>query len=168
MKMRWLTIAVLGLGSLGACAPEAEEGVDEEALEEDTAAMAETAGRPAPGGETAGQAGADMEAQNQSGVTGSLALSSMGDSLTVQVRLQGLQAGQTYASHVHQGTCASPGSVVTPLQDVSGDTGQARSTVAMDAVQGQELLVMVHGADGQPISCGNLPQDWRRTLGGGM
>lgn len=167
MKTRWLTIAVLALGGLAACAPEAEEGMEEEAAVEDTAPMADTA-RGAPMGEMAGRVEASMEARNESGVTGSLTLSSRADSLTVRVQLQGLEAGQTYASHIHQGRCASPGSVVTPLQDVSGDTGRAESTVAMSAVTGDQLLVMVHSPEGQPIACGNLPPDWRGSLGGGM
>ena len=168
MKTRWLTIAVLALGGLMACAPEAEEGMEEEATMEDTAPMTDTARGAEMAGEMAGQVQATMEAQNESGVTGSMTLSSQADSLTVAVQLQGLEAGQAYASHIHQGRCASPGSVVTPLQDVSGDTGGAESTVAMSAVTGEELLVMVHGPEGQPIACGDLPQDWRGSLGGGM
>lgn len=120
----------------------------------------------APAGSTAaGQASMGTQVQltalNNSGVTGTATLTPKGDSLEVAVNVNGLPDGAgAYPSHIHQGTCASPGAVVQPLNDVQADSagvGSATTTVAMSVLQQGQHLVMVHRKDGTMASCGEIP-----------
>ncbi len=99
---------------------------------------------------------------NDSGVNGSVTLTPQGDSLVVAVNVTGLPDGAgAYPSHIHEGTCANPGTVVQPLNSVQADStgvGHATTTVAASVLaQGQQHLVMVHRKDGSMASCAELP-----------
>ncbi|MEJ2217022.1 MAG: hypothetical protein P8099_10445 [Gemmatimonadota bacterium] len=106
-----------------------------------------------------------MTPLNNSGVNGTLTLTPKGDSLVVAVNVNGLPDGAgAYPSHMHQGTCAAPGAVAQPLNDVQADSagvGQATTTVAMSVLQqGQQHLVMVHRKDGTMASCAEIPANF--------
>ncbi|MEJ2677860.1 MAG: hypothetical protein P8174_02155 [Gemmatimonadota bacterium] len=105
---------------------------------------------------------------NESGVNGSVTLTPQGDSMEVAVNATGLPDGAgAYPSHIHVGTCDSPGAVVQPLNDVQADStgeGHATTTVAMSVFKGQQHLVMVHRKDGSMASCATIPAD--STQGG--
>lgn len=166
-RTSWTALAVtLLLPLAAACAGETgeegqmmgEEGMAEEGqmAEEGMAEEAMTAGEMTM-----------LGAMNESGVTGSVDISHSGESVTVAVEAEGLPGAGEYASHIHMGTCDSPGGVVVPLNSVmgvEGGTGTATSTVGMDQITGGDsYLVMVHGSEGAPIGCADLP-----SMSGGM
>ncbi len=164
-RTSWTALAVtLLLPLAAACGGEAgqegemaEEGMAEEGMvEEGMTEEAMTAGEMAM-----------MGAMNESGVSGNVNVSTSGESVTVAVEVEGLPGAGEYASHIHTGSCDSPGGVVVPLNSVmgvEGGTGTATTTVAMDQITGGDsYLVMVHGSEGAPVACADLP-----SMSGGM
>jgi uncharacterized surface protein with fasciclin (FAS1) repeats len=83
---------------------------------------------------------------NDSGVSGTVTIDRFLDGSLVTLSLDGTPAGGDHPAHFHAGDCDAPGSVVLPLNNVSGDTGL--SVTALDApietiLEGNHL-VMVH------------------------
>lgn len=122
-----------------------------------------------------GDAGADQGAQdaatrqagtnvalgskNNTGITGTARMTPRGDSVAVQVRLSGLTEGESYAAHVHEGTCESGGGVAVGLNAVTGQadgTGSSTKTIA-SLPSGQSYFVQAHLPDGTPAACGDVP-----------
>lgn len=100
-----------------------------------------------------------LEALNESGVTGSAVAMHEGDSVVVEVQVQGASADGELPAHIHEGDCATGGSVLVPLSSVAvtGGTGSSTTTLGADQVpEGQAAYIQVHGPEGQPIACGNL------------
>ncbi|HKJ91760.1 MAG TPA: CHRD domain-containing protein [Longimicrobiales bacterium] len=165
MRMSFLEAAVsagLAIG-LVACG-----GGGNQAAMQNAGGAAEPAAQPSAPSAMASGGGAGKQVRlipkNESGVNGAVTLTPQGDSLVVAVNVNGLPDGAgAYPSHIHQGTCASPGQVVQPLNDVQADSagdGHASTTVAMSVLkQGQSHLVMVHRKDGSLASCADLPAD---------
>lgn len=104
---------------------------------------------------------ASLQAMGESGVGGEVAFTREGDQLEVQVMAEGLAAAGDFASHIHDGTCAEPGGVVTPLNAVAApEAGAGEATTSVDATQlepGGSYLVMVHGQEGAPVACADVP-----------
>lgn len=146
------------LPALFACEEPGQEAGDG-GVEEGTAGsaqMSETPSSPGPQG-----AQSALGALNDSGVEGEVEYSREDDMLTVSVRAVGLEAGE-HASHIHQGTCQEPGGVVVPLESPTveeSDTTSVESQVdGGQFAAGEPYLVMVHGTDGAPVSCTEIPQ----------
>lgn len=83
------------------------------------------------------------------------------DMLSVSLRAANLSPGE-HASHIHAGTCEEPGDVVTPLNPPTAegqDTTGVESEVNADELRaGEPYLVMVHGSQGAPVACAEVPQ----------
>jgi hypothetical protein len=113
------------------------------------------------------QATVALNALQGSGVTGeaTVAPEDAAGQTRVNVTLQAADAaGGVHQGHIHQGTCASIGSVVVPLPPVTvaGGTGTATSSVAVDAmsVMDGNHVVAYHqagGNPGAPAVCGEIP-----------
>jgi hypothetical protein len=129
-----------------------------------------------PAGEAAGNGSSAMApaatpvnvtlaAKNNSGITGTVMLTAKGDSTEVAETLEGAQSGTTYPSHIHAGTCASPGAVVAPLTSVSAGADKSGSattmvpTATLDSARAKygSLLVQSHFPDMRPAACGEIP-----------
>lgn len=170
MKMlRIGSVAALGL-TLAACGT----GDTDTAVVGDTAAL----GTPPPATTPAtgmpmdtGMAGmgaqtVEMQALANSGVTGRASLTESGTQTQVMVQLMGTPGNTTHQGHIHQGTCASPGSVVVALQPITTDaTGAGSMTTAVDVpiatVMNGQHIVAYHeagGNPGQPVVCAAIPQ----------
>lgn len=146
---------------LAACA------ADEDA-EVDTMAMDTATAPPMGDGMDGGMAGmggmattVTMAALAESGVTGEATLTPSGQQTEVMVRLMGLEPNSTHPGHIHQGTCAAPGAVVAPLQDITADaTGAGTMTttvpLAADTVMMGQHIVAYHGDGGTPVVCGEI------------
>lgn len=159
------TVLALGLAVPLALACGGGEPGGEMEMGQDTAQQEMT---PSPGAEMQPTT-ADLQAMGESGVSGEVSFARQGGSLEVTVNAEAVPSAGAHASHIHQGTCDQPGGVVVPLNDVSvqGGTGEATSTV--DATQleaGSSYLVMVHGSEGAPIGCAEVPSSV--VEGGGM
>jgi hypothetical protein len=109
-----------------------------------------------------------MTAQNASGVTGGGHVIIELGSFTVTIKLSGLAPLSSHASHVHIGSCASPGGIAYALLQVVADShGQATATtrVAEDySLPRTGWYVNVHlgpnldeSEYAPSVSCGDLP-----------
>lgn len=154
------TLAIAGLFALGACAEGQDEGELAEPLTDETGMPDEPGLRERT--ET-GPVEVGLEARGESGVTGTAIVTPIADGVEVSLDLEGLTADQTYAAHLHRGSCDNDMGVVAPLEDVtaSGDIGRSRTTIGTSMLDptAESLFVQVHSADGTPIACGDVPED---------
>ncbi len=109
---------------------------------------------------------ANIEAKNNSGITGTVVLTKQGDSTRVAVTLNGARAGEKYPSHIHGGTCTTPGAVVAPLGDVavgadkSGTITTMVSTSVLDSARMKfgGVIEQSHLSRGmRPVACAEIP-----------
>lgn len=95
-------------------------------------------------GETmSGAATVQLAALNNSGVMGTATVSHTAESLDVELEVSGLTEGQAYPAHIHRGSCQQGGPVAAPLSSVqamSGGTGSATTTLALDALSASEAM----------------------------
>lgn len=137
-----------------------EQGGDQPAMDQEQA----PADRQAMQDTARGQGGAAMNvalsSKNDSGITGTARILPRGDSLAVKVSLSGLTQGDSYAAHLHNGTCQSGGGVAVGLNPVTGladGTGTSTKRVAMASLaSGQGYFIQAHLPDGTPAACGDL------------
>jgi hypothetical protein len=177
MRMRTIaTLLLLPLLVSLACAR------GEQAQQEETG-MEESGDEMAAGSEMTmgGTVTLDLATLNNSGITGTAEITHGEDAVTVVLNMSGLTAGESYAAHVHQGTCEQQGSVVAPLNPVVGGTdGSGTSTTEiansdLEGMMGEEspmgeegemgmegehpegdFFVQVHSPDGTRAACANL------------
>ncbi|HZD04821.1 MAG TPA: CHRD domain-containing protein [Longimicrobiales bacterium] len=154
----WLGLLTLvPLTVLAACgAPEPDEGM--ETGNEPAATPTEEPQAQTPM-ESAEAFSITLDQKNESGVTGSATATREGDSVVVDVQVTGVSADGELPAHIHEGTCAEPGSVIAPLTSVqvTGGSGSSTTTLAADQVPAdQGTFVQVHDPDGQPIACGDI------------
>ncbi|HKY60527.1 MAG TPA: CHRD domain-containing protein [Gemmatimonadota bacterium] len=152
-------LALLGAFVLGAC----QQGTDEGELEEPITDETGMPDVPDLGEEEALPAEVGLEAKAESGITGTATVLPAADGVEIALDLNGLTAGQTYASHLHRGTCDNDGGVVAPLEDIvaDGETARVTTTVGesmLDPSAGS-LFIQVHVADGTPVACGDIPAE---------
>jgi hypothetical protein len=106
---------------------------------------------------------------NGVGVTsakGTIALTTTSTSLTVELKIAGLQASSIHLSHIHIGSCAARGGIKFVLNPVIADdqgTADTRSTVqAVYPPESGTWYVVVHvgpdmtGTNSNYLLCGNL------------
>lgn len=134
-----------------------------------TDSVATTTGTPMPGDSTMGGShsmgsAVTMNAVGTSGVTGEAQFMDQAPQTMVTVNLTA-QGNSTHSGHIHSGTCASPGPVVVPLNDITLSNGSGTSStsiaVPMATVMNGQHIVAYHagsGADpGAPVVCGEIP-----------
>src|SRR6266850_2374514 len=64
--------------------------------------------------------------------SGTMTVTTQGGSLTVELKITGLQAGSIHVSHIHIGTCAGHGAILRALNPVIADSqgdADTKSTV---------------------------------------
>ena len=101
---------------------------------------------------------------NGSGYNGSVVLTDVGGGKTkVSFTLTAPDSVSNkevdHDSHIHTGTCAAPGPVVQPLEDVRGNGTPSESEVpiAMSALQDGNHLAAAHADEGEAtIACADL------------
>jgi len=151
-------VLVCALAFAAACEKQDEYNDNETAQPAEMPAPAPTT-QPAEGGPAAPQT-TQLEAKNNSGITGDVTATHTASDVTVQISLNGLKDGQAYPAHIHQGTCASDGPVVVELDSItaSGTTGQSTTTVeAAKLSANQSYFVQAHDPTGAPVACSDLP-----------
>jgi hypothetical protein len=73
-----------------------------------------------------------MKAQNGSPVSGTGQIVKTAGSFTVTIKLSGLAPNSSHISHLHAGTCATPGGIAYALQQVIADSsGFATATTSI-------------------------------------
>ncbi len=109
--------------------------------------------------------------KNESGLAGTAVLTSAGgDSLSVELSLSGVEDGESYPAHVHEGSCQEPGGVVSGLTEVTADGTTGTSTTRVPDPRAGDaegpFLVMAHLPDGTPAACGDIPTEMEPPAGG--
>ncbi|MGH7587869.1 MAG: CHRD domain-containing protein [Gemmatimonadota bacterium] len=166
------SLALAGAFVLGACEAGTDEGEMAEPITDETG-MPDVPDLDEPGlGEAeALPAEVGLEAKAESGITGTATVMPAADGVEVALDLDGLTAGQTYSSHIHRGTCDDDMGVVAPLEDIAADGESARGTTTIGQSMldptAESLFIQVHGADGTPVACGDLPDGAGLTGGVG-
>lgn len=151
------SLLLLPLLMVAACgAPEEDEAMG---AAEEAEAPAETAPVEEMETEPPGEVSVTLETLNESGVTGTAVATHEGESVVVEVEVQGAPDVEELAAHIHEGDCASGGPVLVPLETVTvaDGTGTSSTTLTADQVPaGQAAYIQVHGPEGQPVACGDL------------
>ena len=101
-----------------------------------------------------------LEQQNDSGQTGTAALTANGEKTSVFVLLD--IAGETdQPAHIHEGTCEDLGDVAHGLQNLSGGQSESTVDVSLEELQKGDYAVNVHLSEAEIetyVSCGNIPK----------
>ena len=155
-------LALTGAFVLGACQQGTDEGEMEEPITDETG-MPGVPDVDEPGLAEGVPVEVGLEAKAASGITGTATLMPAADGVEVALDLDGLTAGETYASHIHRGICDDDLGVVAPLEDIVSEGGTARVTTTLDESMldptAESLFIQVHAADGMPVACGDIPAD---------
>lgn len=156
MKTRFCLLLALPLAA-AACAPDAEPEVE---IVEDAVEVPVTAA-PVATEMAAMPTTVSMSPLGDSGVNGEVIVTPAAGQSEVMVTLTGLEPNSTHPGHIHEGSCATPGSVVVPLSEITADatgsgTMTATAAIAADAALDGQHIVMYHGEGGTPIVCADL------------
>lgn len=170
MNGRKLAAALLVPFVAIACAEQGQEGQRGQTGEEEMpGAEQQTPAETDPAGDM--QEEVELDALNESGLSGTADWTAEGDSVRFVLSVDGLEQGQEYPAHVHQGDCESGGGVAVGLEPVTAADGGGESTavVARSSFSaGQDYFVQVHLPDGTPAACGDLPTDAGLAPDGGQ
>lgn len=115
-----------------------------------------------------------LAALNNSGITGTAEITHSGDAVTIVLEMSGLNPGDYYPAHIHEGSCEQPGGVVAALKEVpaaSDGMGSSTTELSMSEMMGEEqamgemgegehpemqAYVQVHSPGGTPAACANV------------
>ena len=156
--------------AVGAVACDDDEDGSAEATATDTSAEqpTDTAGSEAPtatsedAGATADTVDVTLAAVGASGVSGSATLTPTDAGFDVEVTVDGGLEEGSHLSHIHSGTCASPGAPETNLTNVEANAsgaGTASTSIAaqLSSAQDGAHYVAVHDLAGTVVTCGDIP-----------
>lgn len=146
------TIAITGLVALGAC----------EAAQQETGEMTETIEEEAEGLGLSQAAEIDLDAKNESGVTGAVTLVPRDGDIEARVRLEGDDPATRYVWHVHEGTCDEGGPVAIDLGRIENSPDGVTEGVATidrsNVSPSASYFVQVHSGDQAVVACANVSQ----------
>jgi hypothetical protein len=122
-----------------------------------TAAAAPAPAAPAPPAPVT----VDLASKPGSKVTGKATATHGTDSVTVVLDASGLEAGKSYAAHIHTGECAKGGPVAVPLATIvagTDGTGTSTTVVALSKLSvDKPAFVQIHAPNKKPAACGDMP-----------
>ena len=107
---------------------------------------------------------AHLSPLNNSGISGNAEISHAEEEVTVVLQMSGLQAGNSYAAHIHSGSCEEQGPVAAPLSAVvaaAEGTGSSTTTVALSQLgEMAEGMMMGEGemAEGEMMGEGEMAE----------
>ena len=175
MRKNWFFIgiamlmAVLALGAVACDGDEDGAPTDTPALElpTDTPEADETPEATEPAETPSPEAGSETRAilfpVGDSAVSGDATLAPSDGGTQVEVSVSGGLEPGSHASHIHTGTCDSPGAPETTLSEVEADAsgaGDASTTIADRPIEDFEdgnHYVAVHNLAGAVVTCGDIP-----------
>lgn len=143
------------------------------------AALAAPAGAPGvPDGVPLDRPAADtimveLSSKNDSGIRARARLVHGEDQLRVAIAAVGLDAGEEYPAHIHQGTCEEGGGVAAGLDPVQKESEEDDAGTSISAVSAEELkeakdevesehpsfFLQIHLPDGTPAACGDIEKE---------
>src|SRR3989344_7939647 len=104
-----------------------------------------------------------MGALNASGQTGKATFSDMNGKTKVMVEISRGTDGVPQPSHIHMGSCSTPGAIVYPLNAVINGKAETILDVSLETLGNKlPLLIMVHKSkEGAKtfVSCGDLSKE---------
>ena len=149
---RWiyLFLGAVAIGSLAfaACGDDDDDDdadVAEEVAEEATEAEGEATEAEEPAGGEAVEL--DLEALNDSGVSGTASLTDNGDGTTdVVLTVEGDDATVPHPAHIHldPGECLEAGDIIADLTPVEGGSSTTTVDVALADIQATEHVIIIH------------------------
>jgi hypothetical protein len=150
------------------------ETADDAETASEEALPATEATPPAEPPTTAPEAGsfmAQFQPINESGASGQVELSALGEATSVRVTLSGAGEG-AHQGHIHTGTCDAPGDVVAPLSPITSDAagageGTSEVSVPLATVMDGNHIVLYHEAGGEPgapVACAPIPAQQPATM----
>lgn len=170
LRTTWLTpIVALAFAGLAACGGETD-GTGEMEAGAEAEASGEAGGQTA---ETPGEASGvqiSLAPRNESGIEGTATIQRGADTVHVSVSLMGLESGNSYPAHVHEGSCQEGGGVAAGLTSVEAGNGEGSSETRIPAGElsaDGSYFVQAHLPDGTPAACGNVPAPGSGTSSGG-
>ena len=116
----------------------------------------------------------ELSPKNDSGVSGEAHLVHGDSLLHVGLTATGLEAGNEYPAHIHQGSCSGGGGVVAgvgPLAATSSgeaetNTGVPLTTLMEARKEGDgehAFFLQIHLPDGTPAACGDVEHEKEET-----
>src|SRR3989344_4554167 len=104
-----------------------------------------------------------MGALNASGQTGKATFSDMNGKTKVMVEISRGTDCVPQPSHIHMGSCSTPGAIVYPLNAVINGKAETILDVSLETLGNKlPLLIMVHKSKDEVkvfVSCGDLPKE---------
>jgi len=100
-----------------------------------------------------------LATQNNSGVSGTATLTSMGAQTQVVVKVTGEPAGASEPDHIHTGTCANLGAVKYPLANVVNGTSTTMVNVSLDTLTAAAYAINLHQSAANIntyVACGDI------------
>jgi len=163
-----LITAVLALGAIACSDDDDEDDGDGVSAPTATEAAPSDGETPADGGDETPVAEGQtieviMEAQVDSGVTGTATITETATGFDVEMTIDGGLTEGEHINHIHVGTCEAQGDIVvplTPLQaDASGATEPTMTSVdqPLSDFTGGNNYFAAHATDGTVVTCGNIP-----------
>lgn len=108
------------------------------------------------------QARIDLEAKNESGVTGDVTVGPLNGEIEVTARLTGADPATGYVWHLHRGDCAAGGPVAVDLGRIENSPeGLTEGTATIPRSQltaGESYFIQVHSADQTAVACADAPE----------
>ena len=135
-------------------------GSDTETFETFEAETSDTETFVAPGPEEPLSLVVTLDEQNDSGMTGSAAITRLNGRTVVELTLVGAPEGVTQPAHIHTGSCADIGGVVYPLTFPVNGASETTLDVSLDDIlAGLPLALNVHKSPEEAdvyVACGDL------------
>src|SRR3989344_4520231 len=104
-----------------------------------------------------------LNAQNNSGESGSALLEDLNGKTKVSVRLSGAPAGAQQPSHIHVGACPAPGAVKYQLANVANGNSETMLEISLENLLKElPLAINVHKSAAEAgvyVSCGDITDD---------
>jgi hypothetical protein len=102
----------------------------------------------------------DLEAINESGVSGTARIGNKDDQILIDLTLEGASPGERYVAYVHRGECQNDLGLISPVGELTVSEGHEKITGSIDKASlepTQNYFAQVTTGDNVLIACGNLP-----------
>jgi hypothetical protein len=102
----------------------------------------------------------DLEAVNESGVSGTARIGHKDDQILIDLRLEGASPGERYVAYVQRGECQNDLGQISPLGELTVTEGHDKITGSIDRgllEPTQNYFAQVTTGDNVLVACGNLP-----------
>jgi len=103
----------------------------------------------------------ELEAVNNSGVSGKATLTPVDNNTKVLINLTGAPEGIAQPAHIHQGTCENLGGPKYPLEAVKNGESETTVDVKLSDITTGDFAINVHKSEKEIstyVACGGIPK----------